>query len=147
MQPYAENRKARFDYEILETHEAGIELLGLEVKAVRNGRIILAGAFAVPKGRELWLVNAGIPAYQPGNTPREYDPERPRRLLLHKEEIASLIGKSSVSGLTIIPLRVYSKSSRIKVLLGVARRRKNTDKRQAIRAHNAAREARREFKS
>ncbi|KKW22396.1 MAG: SsrA-binding protein [Parcubacteria group bacterium GW2011_GWA1_51_12] len=141
MPAYAENRKARFDYEILETYEAGIELLGFEVKAIRSGRIMLTGAFAIPRGPELWLTNASIPAYQPENTPRGYDPERARRLLLHKSEIATLIGKSRTAGLTIVPLRVYSKNRRIKVLLGVARRKKQFDKREKIKKRDMAREA------
>ncbi len=141
MSSYAENRKARFDYEILETYEAGIELLGFEVKAIRGGRIMLAGAFAIPHGTELWLTNASIPAYQPQNTPRGYNPERPRRLLLHKSEIATLIGKSREKGLTIVPLRVYSKSRRIKFLLGVARRKKQFDKREKIKKRDMEREA------
>ena len=142
-EPYAINRKASFDYEILETHEAGIELFGFEVKAVKSGRIVLSGAFAVPRGMEFWLTNASIPPYQPANTPRSYVPDRPRRLLLHKKEIAELIGKSKASGLTIIPLRVYSKNSKLKVLLGVARRKKSSDKREKIKKRDMSREAER----
>ncbi|MBI2096671.1 MAG: SsrA-binding protein SmpB [Candidatus Sungbacteria bacterium] len=144
MEPYATNRKASFDYEILETYEAGIELFGFEVKAIRSGRIMLSGAFAVPRGSELWLTNATIPPYQAANTPRSYNPERPRRLLLHKSEIATLIGKSRQGGLTLIPLRVYSKNRKIKLLLGVARRKKAFDKRQKIKKRDMEREAERE---
>ena len=143
MAVYAENRKARFDYETLETYEAGIELLGFEVKAIRAGRINLVGGFVIPRGRELWLTNVSIPAYQPSNTPRDYDPERSRRLLLHKSEIATLIGKSRESRLTLIPLRVYSKDRRIKVLIGVARKKRKGDKREAIKRRDIDREVRR----
>ncbi|MBI2054758.1 MAG: SsrA-binding protein SmpB [Candidatus Sungbacteria bacterium] len=143
MEPYAVNRKASFDYEILETYEAGIELLGFEVKAVRAGHVNLAGGFVIPRGHELWLTNVSIRAYQPQNTPRGYDPERPRRLLLHKSEIATLIGKSREARLTLIPLRVYSKDRRIKVLVGIARKKRKEDKREAIRRRDTEREVRR----
>lgn len=144
MATYAENRKARFDYEILETFEAGISLFGYEAKAIRNGRMNLSGAFAVPKGgNEIFLTNASIAAYQAANTPRDYIPDRPRRLLLHKKEIASLIGKAQTAGLTLIPLTVYSKKAHIKVLVGIAKRKKKADKRETIRARDMQREVRR----
>ena len=147
MEPYAVNRKASFDYEILETYEAGIELLGFEVKAVKSGRIMLTGAFAVPRGTEIWLTNATIPAYQPQNTPRGYDPERARRLLLHRAQIGTLIGKSREKGLTLLPLRVYSKNSKIKVLIGVGRHKKAFDKREKIKKRDMSREADRTLRS
>lgn len=144
MATYAENRRARFDYEILETFEAGISLFGYEVKAIRNGRMNLSGAFAVPKaGREIFLTNASIAAYQATNTPKDYDPARARRLLFHKKEIATLVGKAQTSGLTLIPLAVYSKKAHIKVLIGVAKKKKKGDKREAIRARDMQREANR----
>ena len=143
MEAYAVNRKATFDYEILETYEAGLELLGFEVKAIRAGRINLVGGFVVPRGSELWLTNVSIPAYQPSNTPRGYDAERSRRLLLHKSEIATLIGKSKEARLTLIPIRVYSKDRRIKVLIGVARKNRKEDKREAIKRRDVEREVRR----
>ena len=146
MEPYAVNRKASFDYEILETYEAGIELLGFEVKAVRAGHVNLIGGFVIPRGSELWLTNVSIHAYQPQNTPRGYDPERPRRLLLHKTEIATLIGKSREARLTLIPLRVYSKDRRIKVLVGVARKKRREDKREAIKKRDTEREVRRRLR-
>lgn len=147
MADYAINRQAEYEYSILETYEAGLALKGFEVKAVRNGRLNLRGAFAVPHGMEIYLTNASIPPYQPGNTPEGYDPERSRKLLLHKKEISTLIGKISQTGLTLIPLRAYSKNHRIKVLLGVAKKKKTKDKRETIRARDAEREVRREHTS
>lgn len=140
------NRRAYFDYEILETYEAGIELFGFEVKAVKTGRINLAGTFAVIKDRGALLLNANIPAYQRKNAPPDYDPTRSRRLLLHKSEIKELIGKSAQKGLTIVPLKVYTKRNRIKVLLGLARHKKNTDKRESIKRREAKRDIERVIK-
>lgn len=144
MATIAENRKARFDYEILETFEAGLELLGFEVKAIKSGRIVLSGAFIVPHGNELRLTNASIPAYQPANTPTDYKPDRSRRLLMHRDEIRTLIGKSKEKGLTMVPLRIYSKNRILKLLIGVARHKKKHDKREAIKARDMTREAERE---
>jgi len=163
------NRKAHFDYEILETYEAGIELFGFEVKSVKTGRLNLTGSFAVihpvrsqipkefadakshrtssgVKGWEVWLLNAHIPAYQPKNAPPDYDPTRSRRLLLHKSEIKELIGKSAQKGLTIVPLKVYTKRNRIKILLGLARHKKKTDKRELIKRRETEREIERVLK-
>lgn len=142
----AENRKAHFDYEILETYEAGIELFGFEVKAVKTGRLNLTGSFAVIKDNEVWLLNAHIPAYQPKNAPPDYDPTRSRRLLLHRSEIKELIGKSAQKGLTIVPLKVYTKRSRIKILLGLTRHKKKTDKREVIKRRETEREIERVLK-
>ncbi len=133
MKVIAENRRARFDYQILETYEAGIELKGFEVKAVKTGRINLAGSFAAVKDNQLWLINADIPPYQPANTPADYDPKRSRRLLLKKSEIKELIGKIQRAGLTLLPLRVYNKNRLIKIELGLGRGRKKQDKRAAIK--------------
>ncbi|MDP3727352.1 MAG: SsrA-binding protein SmpB [bacterium] len=127
------NRRAEFDYEILETYEAGIALHGFEVKSLRAGRMQLAGAFVIIRGGEAWLVNASIPPYQNANTPTGYDPVRPRRLLLHRRELEELIGKSAQKGLTLAVLRVYTKGPRIKVGFGLARHRKKRDERERIR--------------
>ncbi len=140
------NRRARFDYEILQTLEAGIELYGFEVKAVKSGRINLAGSFAVIKNDEAWLLNAAIPPYQARNTPPDYDPTRSRRLLLHKQELRELLGAASTKGLTIVPLKVYSKRGRIKLLIGLARHKKKADKREVIKRREAEREVARETK-
>lgn len=127
------NRRAVFDYDILETYEAGIELRGFEVKSVRAGRMNLAGSFAVIRNGEAWLLNTDIPPYQAKNTPADYNPTRSRRLLLKKAEIRELIGKTAQKGLTLIPLRVYTKGPRIKAAIGLARRKKKYDKRERIR--------------
>ena len=142
----ASNRRAYFDYEILETYEAGIELFGFEVKAVKSGRINLTGAYAVVKDNEVWLLNATISPYQARNTPADYDPTRSRRLLLHKSEIKELIGKSAQKGLTIVPLKVYTKRGRIKISLGLAKHKKSSDKRETIKRREAEREIKREIK-
>lgn len=143
----AENRRTHFDYEILETYEAGIELFGFEVKAVKTGRVNLTGSFAVIKDNEIWLLNASVPAYQPKNAPPDYDPTRSRRLLLHKSEIKELIGKSAQKGLTLVPLKVYNKRNRIKVLLGLGKHKKKIDKREIIKKRDAQREAERVLKN
>ena len=143
----AVNRRATFDYEILETYEAGIELLGFEVKSVKNGHINLTSSFAMVRGNEAWLLNAMIPAYQPKNAPENYDPQRSRRLLLHKSQIKELVGASSRQGLTIVPLRVYAKKNLIKVLLGLGRHKKKTDKREIIKKRETDREIDRTLKN
>lgn len=137
---YAVNRRALFDYEVLETYEAGIELFGFEVKAIKTGRINLAGAYAIIQGGEAWLLNASIPPYQPKNTPSDYDEMRSRRLLLHRSEIRELIGKTAQKGLTLVPLRVYDKKSRIKIAFALARHKKKHDKREVIKERETKRE-------
>lgn len=129
----AVNRRATFDYEILESHEAGIQLFGFEVKAIRAGRANLAGSFVVVKNSTAVLLNADIPPYQVKNTPPDYDALRSRKLLLHKSEIRALIGQSAQRGLTLVPLRIYSKGQRIKLEFGLARHKKKYDKREKIR--------------
>lgn len=140
------NRRAYADYEILETIEAGIELRGFEVKAVKLGQINLTGSFAAIKGGEAWLLGAHIAPYQQKNIGVAYEPTRTRRLLLHKSEIRRLIGTGSQRGLTLLPLRVYLKNNRIKILLGVARRKRLHDKREHIKKRETKREIQREFK-
>lgn len=146
MNDLAVNRRAHFDYETLQTYEGGVSLFGFEVKAVKSGRINLAGAYAVIRGNEVWLLNATIPPYQAKNTPADYDPARSRRLLLHKKEIKELIGAASQKGLTIIPLKVYTLHNRVKVLIGLARHKKKVDKREVIKRREATREIERTLK-
>ena len=141
----AEHRRARFDYDILETYEVGIELKGFEVKAIKSGRCNLDGSFVVREGNELKLLNADIPPYQPGNTPAGYDQKRSRRLLLKRDEIKYLIGKLR-EGLTLVPLRMYTKGRLLKLAIGLAKRRKKTDKRDVIRKREAKREIERTLK-
>ncbi|MCK4474008.1 SsrA-binding protein SmpB [Candidatus Parcubacteria bacterium] len=133
MDVLAQNKKAYYDYEILETLEAGIVLIGQEVKAIKTGHIGLKGCFVMFKNQELFLIGANIPPYQPKNAPKDYEPERPRKLLLKKTEIKSLIGKTKQKGLTLIPLKVYTKRGKIKLLFGLARGKKKIDKREKIK--------------
>ncbi|MEK7227577.1 MAG: SsrA-binding protein SmpB [Patescibacteria group bacterium] len=141
----SENRKAFFDYEILKRFTAGVELLGTEVKSVRLGKMNLQGAFITVRGGEVYLVNADVPAYQPKNTPQEYDALRPRKLLLSKEEITELRDAEGTKGLTIVPLSVYNKGRFLKFDLAIARGKKKYDKREAIKKRDVEREIRRKL--
>jgi SsrA-binding protein len=136
------NRRARFDYDILATYEAGIVLTGTEIKALREGRVNLGDAYAKPEGGELWLMNAHISQYSAAGSYFNHEPTRARKLLLHKEQIAELTKEVNEKGLTIIPLRLYIKRHNAKVELGVARGRRNYDKRRAIIDRERDREAR-----
>ena len=138
-----ENRKARFNYELKEKFEAGIELLGHEVKSLRQKTGSLEGAYVIVRGGEPFLVNAYIPPYQPKNTPQNYDERRARKLLLTKKEIAELAVAESKKGLTIVQLSVYSKGRKLKVELAIARGKKKFDKRETLKRRDAEREMRR----
>jgi SsrA-binding protein len=142
-----ENKRVGFDYEILEEIEAGIELLGFEVKSLRNGHGSLKGAHVVARGGEAYLVGATIPAWQPANTPKSYDPERARKLLLSTKEIAHVSSAEGQQGLTIVPLKVYNKGRNLKLLIAIARGKKKQDKRQSIREREEKRRIRRSLKS
>jgi len=144
---YAENRKARFDYEILEKYEAGIELLGTEVKSVRGGRMSLEGAFAIIRGGEAYLINSNIPPYQVNNTEKDYDPLRNRRLLLTKKELTELVGSEKNKSLTIVPISVYNKGRKIKVEIALVKGKKKFDKRETIKKRETDRELRRTLKN
>ena len=115
----AENRRARHDYEILETYEAGLVLRGHEVKAIKTGLVSLKGSYVVIQNNQAYLINAFIPPYQKANTPENYDPNKSRKLLLNKSETKALIGKSKQKGLTLVPLKLYTKKSRIKLEFGI----------------------------
>ena len=145
MASYAENRKAHFNYEILEKYEAGIELLGTEVKSVRGGRMSLEGAFVIIRGGEGFLINSNIPPYQLKNAPKDYDPLRNRKLLLTKKELGELAGQEK-QGLTIVPLSVYNKGRKIKVNIASVKGKKKRDKRETIKKRETDREIRREYK-
>lgn len=140
MKTLAENRKSSYDYELLESYEAGLVLYGHEVKAIKTGHVSLVGSYVVNKGNEFYLLNALIPAYQPANTPKDYDPQRSRKLLLKKSEIRSLIGKSRLKGLTLIPLRLYTKKSKIKLGFALAKGKRKLDKREKIKKRDIERE-------
>ena len=137
------NRHATFDYEILDTYEAGIELLGFEVKAIKTGHINLTGSFVIIRDGQAILLNASVTAHQPKNAPKNFEPTRSRRLLLHKKEIRELIGKTAQKGLTLVPLKLYNKNNKIKLLIGLAKHKQKHDKRESIKKRDVSRETRR----
>jgi SsrA-binding protein len=139
------NRRARHDYEILERYETGIVLTGAEVKSLRGGRGSLAEAFARVRGNEVWLEGMHIPPYEQAMDKRRWDPIRPRKLLLHRREIERLIGTTAEKGLSLIPLRVYFAHGLAKVELGLARGKRQFEKRQAIAEREHRREIEREI--
>ncbi len=141
-----ENRKAKFNYEFLEKLDAGIELLGLEVKSLRRKLGSLEGAYVIVRGNEAFMVGAYIPAYQPKNAPKDYDERRNRKLLLTKKEIHTLAASEFPKGLTIIPISVYNRGRKIKVEIAIARGKKKFDKRETIKRRETERDMRREMK-
>lgn len=130
MSDLAYHKRAKFDYDILETFEAGIVLSGHEVKSVRNGKAKLEGGHVIVRGGEAFLVGVSIAPYQPGNIPPSYDPEGVRKLLLSKKEIATLLSESEKKGLTLVPLSMYNSRRNIKVKVAVVRGKKEYDKRE-----------------
>lgn len=142
----AVNRKARHAYEILESFEAGIQLLGTEVKAIREGRINLKDSYARVRNGEVWLFGVHISAYSHGSY-NNHAPERERKLLLHKYQIRRLIGKVEEAGLTLIPLKVYFKNGVAKVEMALARGKRLYDKRQDLARRDADREISRHIKA
>ncbi len=146
MASYAENRKVRFDYEILEKFECGIELIGTEVKAIRGGLMSLEGSFVIVRGGEAYLMNANIPPYQVANAPKDYDPLQNRKLLLTKKEIGELGDSGKNKSLTIVPISVYNKGRKIKVEIALVKGKKKFDKRETIKKRETDREVRREYK-
>ncbi len=146
MSAYIQNKKATFNYEILERFEAGITLAGHEVKAVRNGMGSLLGAFVIIRGNEAFLVKATITPFQVANTPKNYDPERPRKLLLHHKEIAKLQKELNTAGLTIVPISLYNSKSKIKLEIALVRGKKKADKRESIKERDTKRDIQRTLK-
>jgi len=140
------NKKAKHDYEILDTFEAGLKLRGHEAKAIRAGKGSLRGSHVIVRGEEAFLVGANISPYQPENTPKDYDPERPRKLLLSKKEIVKLAELEKQGGLTIVPLSVYNKGRFLKIEIALVRGKKKYDKRQTLKKKEAEREMRRSLK-
>ncbi len=136
----AENRKARHDYQITDTLEAGLELRGTEVKSLREGQASLAGSYAEIEGGQAWLVDCHIAPYACGNV-HNHEPRRPRRLLLHRREIDRLAGRVQQRGFTLIPLKIYFRGGRAKVELAVARGRAHEDRRETLKRREADREA------
>lgn len=146
MGTFIEYKKAKRDFEILETIEAGIELFGFEVKSIKQKLGSLEGARVVVRGGETLLVGASIPPYQPANTPEEYDPERPRRLLVHDKEMRKLIESEEQPGLTVIPISLYNSRRMVKLAVGIARGKKKQDKRESIKKRDTKIDIEREFK-
>jgi SsrA-binding protein len=139
MSVLAINKRASFDYDISDKYEAGLVLRGYEVKSVKTGHISLKSSFVTVKGNELYLTNANIPLYKHAGNIANYDPTRSRKLMLHRAEIAHLIGKSGTQGLTLVPIRVYTKRGLLKLEFGIGKGRKKHDKRQAIQKRDVER--------
>jgi SsrA-binding protein len=135
----ARNRRARHEFDLLESLEAGIVLTGTEVKSLRNGKASLEESYAGIDGREVWLYGCDIPEYLQANR-MNHKPKRPRKLLLHRQEIDKLVAKASEKGLTIVPLKLYFKEGLAKVELSIARGRKLFDKREALKKQDARRD-------
>lgn len=146
MKVYATNKKATFNYQIIEKYQAGIVLLGFEVKSVKSGNVQLQGSYVLIEEGEVFLVNSYIAPYQVFNTPSSYDPQRRRKLLLKKDEINALLSKKSASGLTIIPIKMYNNNNNIKVGVAMARGKKKYDKREDIKKRDIQREIARSSK-
>ena len=142
----ATNRRAGHKFELVEKMEAGIELRGSEVKSLRGGKAQMGDSYAVVEKGEVWLRNLHIPPYEPASR-ENHEPERPRKLLLHRGEIERLLGKTAERGLTLIPTRIYFKGSRAKVELALARGKEGRDRRREIAERDVRREVEREFKS
>ena len=145
--PYITNKKAKFNYEIVDTYTAGIELFGYEVKSIRGGRGSLEGSHVVIRGNEAYLVEATIPAYQPNNAPATYAEARPRKLLLTKKEISAILNEEKRNGLTIVPLSMYNKGVKIKVDIATVRGKKKYDKRESIKKRDTEKDIGRKLKN
>jgi SsrA-binding protein len=141
----ATNRRARHKFQVLERMESGIELRGSEVKSLREGKAQINEAYAVIDGGEVWLRGAHIPPYAPASD-QNHDPNRPRKLLLHRREIERLIGKTAERGLTLVPTRIYFKGPRAKVELALAKGKEGRDRRREIADRDLRREVERDFK-
>ncbi|MGB7219659.1 MAG: SsrA-binding protein SmpB [Vicinamibacterales bacterium] len=142
----AENRKAFHDYHLLETFEAGVALLGTEVKAIREGRVNLRDSYARVDNGEVFLYNVNISPYSHRGY-ADHEPMRRRKLLLHKEEIRKLVGKTVEKGMTLVPVRMYFKNGRVKVAVSLAKGKKEYDKRETIKQRETDRETRAAMKS
>ncbi len=147
MKNLVENKKVKFHYEIKENFEAGIVLFGFEVKSIKNRQGSLLGSYIVIRGAEAFLVEAEIPAYQKANTPESYDPRRNRKLLLNKKELMRLGDFENQKGLTLVPISLYNKGRNIKLNFAVAKGKKKSDKREAIKSREADREINRTLKN
>jgi SsrA-binding protein len=142
-----EHKKARLDYEVLEEIEAGLQLLGHEVKSLRARHGKLEGSHVVVRGGEAYIVGMSIPPYQAANTAKDYEPERTRKLLIHKKELVKLSAAEGQKGLTVVPLSVYNKGSKLKVRIAIARGRKVYDKRSVLKERDTKRDIQRTLKN
>ncbi len=146
MRILAENKKALFKYSILEKYKAGIVLKGQEVKSIKLGRINISGSYIILKAQAPFLIGSNVPPYQPKNLREDYNPERSRKLLLRGSEIKELIGKTHQKGLTLVPLKVYTDQSKIKIEFGLCRGKKTRDKREQIKQREQKKEIERTLK-
>jgi SsrA-binding protein len=140
MTDYIRNKKVTFDFELLETFEAGVALLGTEVKALRTGKASLNGAYVVIRGDEAWLLGASISPYQVANAPKKYDPERTRKLLLTKKQLDELKRYGEQPGLTIVAVKWYNEKRHIKLQIALARGKKKADKREKLKERDTKRD-------
>lgn len=147
MSTYISNKKAYFDFEILKTYEAGLVLFGYEVKSIRAGKGKLTGGHVIVRGGEAFLVGISISPFQPLNTPKKYDPERPRKLLLSKKQLVELERHTETERLTAIPTKLYSNGRNIKLEIAVARGKKKHDKRESLKDRDSKRDIQRTLKS
>lgn len=147
MKIYADNKKAYFNFQISDKYDAGIVLIGPEVKSIRAGKISLEGSYVILKNNELFLIGAKIAPYQPNNMPADYDVERPRKLLLQKEEIQKLAGKTREKKTVMVPLKIYDKNAKIKIEFGIGKGMKKIDKREVIKKRETDREFERYLKN
>ena len=141
-----EHKKAHLNFAVIEEFEAGIELHGFEVKALRQKTGKLEGAHVIVRGKEAYLVGMHIPPYQPSNTPKDYEPDRTRKLLLNKKELVALTDAEAQKGLTIVPFSIYTKNRKLKVRIAIARGRKQYDKREVLKKREAQRDINRSLK-
>lgn len=146
MTTFVQNRKVHFNYDIERSLEAGIELFGHEVKSIKSGHGTLDGAYVIIRGGEAYLIGVTIPPYQVKNAPKDYDPARTRKLLLHKKELKQLGDIEAGKGLTIVPISLYNNKGNIKVELGIAKGKKRFDKRESIKKRESDIDIRRSLK-
>lgn len=139
------NRKANYDYEILEEYEAGIVLTGTEIKSIRLGKANLKDSYAIVRNNEIYLLNMHISEYKEGNI-FNHEEKRTRKLLLHKKEILKIRDKVTLDGVTLVPLKLYFKKNKVKILLGIAKGKKVYDKRESIKKRDIERDLRKQFK-
>ena len=145
MKIFSENKKALFDYEVLEKFEAGLVLFGQEVKSIKTGHINLSGTYVTLKGEEPYLVGVRVPPYQPNNAGADYNETRERKLLLNKKEIDYLLGKIKTKGFSLIPLKIYENNGRIKLEFGLSKGKKKYDKKEKLKKKDINREVNREL--